>query len=104
MNRKIPARAWVQIESVVLRPEERAPNVPEETRECPLLLWVKGFLKEEALPGDTVEIETIIGRALSGKLLEENPPYEHDFGRPITELLTVKEEFRRIPAKGGASQ
>jgi hypothetical protein len=102
MNRKVPARAWVQIESVVLRPEERAPNLPEETRECPLLLRVKGFLKEEAMLGDTVEIETIIGRTFSGKLLEINPPYEHTFGRPIPELLSVREEFRRLSSPGGA--
>ncbi len=104
MSEVVPARSWVQIESTVLSPEERSPHLPEETASCPLVLWVKGFLKHPALPGDMVEIETIIGRRLSGKLLEVNPPYEHTFGRPIPELLEVREDFRRLSGRGGAEQ
>ncbi len=101
MSQVVPARTWVQIESTVLSPGERAPSLPEDTAACPLVLWVKGFLKHQALVGDVVEIETIIGRTLSGKLLEMNPPYEHTFGRPIPELLSVREEFRRLSSPGG---
>ena len=104
MSQIIPARSWVQIERIVLPTQERSPHIPEETAACPLVLWVKGFLVNEAHLGDTVEIETIIGRKLSGKLLEVNPLYEHNFGRPIPELLEVREEFRKISSKGDRHQ
>ncbi len=104
MSEVVPAHSWVQIESTVLSPDERSPHLPEETAACPLVLWVKGFLKGPALVGDMVEIETIIGRTLSGKLLEVNPPYEHTFGRPIPELLEVRKDFRSLSCRGGAPQ
>ncbi|NLL37643.1 MAG: 2-amino-4-ketopentanoate thiolase [Fretibacterium sp.] len=92
----IAAGSWVQIEQTVLRPEERAPQIPEETKKTPLLLWTKGFLKHEARLGDIVEVETIIGRTLQGKLVAFNPPYTHGFGAPIPELLQVGQSFRQL--------
>jgi len=93
---KVPKGSWVQIEQVVLKPEERAPQVPEDTKAVPLMLWVKGTLLEDASLGETVEIETAIGRRLTGKLVAENPPYTHGFGRPVPELLSVGKEFREL--------
>lgn len=90
------AGTWVQIEQTVLAPEERAPQIPEETKKTPLLLRAKGFLKQDAEMGDEVAIETIIGRTLRGKLLAVNPPYTHGFGRPIPELLRAGQEFRAL--------
>jgi len=98
---KVPKGSWVQIEQVVLRPEERAPQVPEATKAVPLMLWVKGTLLEDATLGETVEIETAIGRRLSGRLVAENPPYIHGFGRPIPELLAVGKEFRALIERSG---
>ncbi len=97
---KVPKGSWVQIEQVVLEPEERAPQVPEDTKAVPLKLWVKGTLLEDASIGDTVEIETAIGRRLTGKLVAENPPYTHGFGRPVPELLTLGNEFRALFERG----
>lgn len=97
---RIAKGSWVQIEQVVLKPGERAPHVPEDTKAVPLMLWVKGTLLEDAFIGDTVEIETAIGRRMSGKLVAENPPYTHGFGRPIPELLTVGAEFRALAERG----
>ena len=37
---------------------------------------------------------------MSGKLVAENPPYTHGFGRPIPELLTVGAEFRALAERG----
>jgi len=98
---KVPKGSWVQIEQVVLKPEERAPQVPEDTKAVPLMLWVKGTLLEDASLGETVEIETAIGRRLTGKLVAENPPYTHGFGRPVPELLSVGKEFRELIERSG---
>lgn len=97
---RIAKGSWVQIEQVVLEPGERAPHVPEDTKTVPLMLWVKGTLLEDASIGDTAEIETAIGRRMSGKLVAENPPYIHGFGRPIPELLGVGAELRALLERG----
>lgn len=36
---------WVEIERVLLDPEQRAPNLPEDTRSCPYVLRISGFLQ-----------------------------------------------------------
>ncbi|GAB6137984.1 2-amino-4-oxopentanoate thiolase subunit OrtA [Halanaerobaculum tunisiense] len=93
---QIKKGSWVQIEQTLLEPGERAPQIPKETQEVPLKLWVKGYLTKDAQPGDKVTIKTIIGRSLTGKLVAENPRYTHDFGKPITQLLSVREEFNQL--------
>jgi len=60
------------------------------------MLWVKGFLEEDAEIGQEVTVRTIIGRSLKGKMIAVNPPYEHNFGRTIPELLTVGKELRDL--------
>jgi len=97
---RIAKGSWVQVEQVVMKPGERAPQVPEDTKAVPLMLWVKGTLLEEASVGDTVEVETAIGRRMTGKLVAENPPYIHGFGRPIPELLGVGAELRALLERG----
>lgn len=92
---------WVQIHQVLLAPEERAPQLPEETRKVPLEFRVKGFLEDqEAKVGDEVEIKTVIGRKYRGKLEAVNPRFEHTFGRPVPELLTVGRELKNLLGKG----
>lgn len=86
---------WVQIHNIVLEADKRAPNLPEPTQQVPLELRVRGFLvEEEAKLADTVTIETLIGRKLSGKLEKINPGYEHNFGKPIPELLSIGRELK----------
>lgn len=88
---------WVRIHNIVLTPDQRAPQVPEDTRSVPLELWTKGFLlDDEAKIGDQVNIETYIGRKVSGKLIEINPYYEHDFGKCVPELLYIGKQLRDI--------
>lgn len=84
--------AWVEIEQVVLTPEQRAPTLPEDTKQTPYLLRVSGFLLETAELGQTVRIRTIIGRELTGKLRVINPSYSHSFGTVVPELLTIGTE------------
>ena len=88
---------WVQIHIVVLQPEERSDRLPEETSSVPLEMWAKGFLlNEEARLGDSVEIETEIGRRLQGSLSAVNPGYTHSFGAPIPELLQAGRQLRSL--------
>lgn len=92
---------WVRIHNIILTPEERASQVPEDTRRVPLEMWNKGFLiNDEAKVGDTVTVETYIGRKISGELIEVNPYYRHDFGKCMPELLFIGRQLRDI-LKGG---
>ncbi|WIV11227.1 2-amino-4-oxopentanoate thiolase subunit OrtA [Proteiniborus sp. MB09-C3] len=88
---------WVRIHSIVLTPDQRAAQVPEDTKRVPLEMWTKGFLiADEAKIGDTVTVETYIGRKASGNLIEINPYFEHDFGKCIPELLYIGRQLRGI--------
>lgn len=89
---KIPQNTWVEVEQVVLHPEERAANLPEDTRQTPYILRVSGFLQHEADLGDTVTIRTMIGRELTGTLKTVMPSYTHSFGTVVPELLTIGTE------------
>lgn len=80
---------WVQISSVVLTTEERAPQVPEDTGQTPLVMWVKGYLLEEAEIGEEVTIETVTGRQTKGTLVKINPVFSHSFGNYIPELTAI---------------
>jgi len=86
--------AWVRIRKTVLNPEERAENIPEETRKVPLFLWTKGYLLEDAEIGSGVKIKTPTGRIEAGTLLEENPAFRHDYGPFVPEILKIREIVR----------
>jgi len=90
---------WVQIHRIILPAGQRAPQVPEETQRVPLELRAKGFLLRDAQLGDEVAIRTVIGREITGTLVAVNPPYPHDFGVPVPELLTVGRELRELLAE-----
>lgn len=90
----IKKRQWVQIERTILNPGERAPQVPDDTQKVPLVMWVKGFLKEDASLGDEVTIETRTGRIENGILLKEDPVYELNYGNFIPELLKINIQVR----------
>jgi 2-amino-4-ketopentanoate thiolase alpha subunit len=83
---------WVEIERVLLQPDERAPTLPEDTRQTPYVLRVSGFLLADAALGETVRVRTIIGRELEGVLRTVNPSYSHSFGTTVPELLTIGTE------------
>jgi hypothetical protein len=80
---------WVEIESIVLKPEERAPGLPEDTASTPYVLRLSGFLEEEAEVGQPVSVRSLIGRTHRGVLRLVNPGYDHSFGAPVPELLHV---------------
>lgn len=93
---QIATGTWVEIYRVALQAGDRAPQVPEDTREVPLEMRVRGFLVQAAAPGDDVEIVTASGRHLRGILTEVNPAYTHSFGPPVAELLNIGAEVRAL--------
>lgn len=94
MNPTAPG-TWVEIEQVVLTPEQRASTLPADTREVPYILRVSGFLIEAAEIGQPARIRTAIGRELSGVLKTINPGYSHSFGNTVPELLTIGAEVEK---------
>ena len=87
---------WVLTNSIVLTPEQRAAQVPEDTHRVPLEMWIKGRLTEDAEIGDTVEIVTRTQRRVKGRLIEVNPRYTHDYGEFVPELLEIGDTVRGI--------
>lgn len=86
--------SWVKIECILLKPEERTANIPEDTKKVPYIYHAIGYLKEDANIGDIVEIKTRIGRTLKGKLIEENPTFKHNFGNFVKELVDINNELK----------
>lgn len=85
---------WVLLHQIVLQPDQRAPQVPEDTRSQPLELWVKGHLLEDAQLGQEARVRTRTGREVQGILLEAAPAYHHDFGAFVPELMRVGDMVR----------
>ena len=91
---------WVRIHKIVLSSAQRAPQVPEDTKQVPLEMWDKGFLlNSSAVVGDEVEVETIIGRRLTGNMIEINPQFDHAWGNCIPEILQIGRQVRSILAE-----
>ena len=59
---------YVRIRKTILKPTERADNLPEETKLVPFKMWVKGYLQEESDLFDIVTIKTTTGRIETGRL------------------------------------
>lgn len=85
----IKKNSWVQITKEILSPKERSNHLPEPTKQVPFVMWVKGFLSDDAEIGSFVEIKTITGRKESGVLVCENPSYMHTYGEFVPELLDI---------------
>lgn len=98
MNKPITASPgqWVEIRREILPAGQRAPQVPAETQKVPLTLRAKGFLNSAARSGEEVEITTVIGRKISGTLVDVAPCYTHDYGEHISALAKVGTEVRHI--------
>jgi hypothetical protein len=80
---------WVEIEKILLTPEQRAPQVPEDTRRTPYVMRVAGFLAADANVGSEATIRTLVGRQITGILKVVRPHYEHSFGETVEELLDI---------------
>jgi len=99
---------WVEVECTLLDPADRSKNLPPETAEKPLMMWVKGFAESDAALGEEMTVETMTGRKVTGALSAINPGYFHTFGNPIPELTPIGRDLRvrlaayRAGQKGGA--
>ena len=84
MTDEIRAREgdWVEVEVKLLDPADRSKNLPPETAEKPLMMWVKGFAEGAAALGDELTIETITGRKVTGALSAVNPGLLHHLRQP----------------------
>ena len=88
---------WVRMYNVVLKPEERAESLPEDTKKVPLEMWDKGFLLDkDAEIGDMVEVETVIGRKITGKLVEIAPNFDINFGKGVTETMYIGRQLKEL--------
>ena len=85
----VKAGTWVEIEKVLLTPEQRAPQVPEDTKKVPYVMRVSGFLQKDAELNNEVSVKTLSGRIVDGTLVLVRPHYEHSFGDTVEELLTI---------------
>lgn len=88
---------WVQIRIDVLKPEERAANIPDDTKKVPLQMWVKGHLQnEQAEISDWVTVTTRVGRIVEGTMVAVNPSFSHTFGDYIAELDQIDDDVKSI--------
>lgn len=88
--------SWVSVQCTVLGAGERAPQVPDDTKKVPLIMWTKGYLAADAEIGQTVEVKTRTGRVQKGTLIEVNPSYAHGFGKFVPELNKIGEQLREM--------
>ena len=86
---------WVLIQWTTLTRDERAPQVPTDTKQVPLETWVKGYLQADAELGDDVTVKTVTGRLETGKLVELNPTYRHSFGEFVPEILAIDRQLQQ---------
>lgn len=85
---------WVEVEVKLLDPADRSKNLPPETAEKPLMMWVKGFAQGEAAQGEPLTVETMTGRKVTGTLSAVSPGYYITYGEPIPELVHVGRDLR----------
>lgn len=95
---------WVRIHSIIFTPDQRAPQVPEDTKKVPLEMWVKGFCDRDANMGDEVEVTTIVGRKEKGVIVEINPVYRHSFGNYVPEIMQIGIQLKEILFGGEADE
>ena len=92
---------YVRIHRAVLEAVERTGKLPEDTKNVPLEMWVKGWLQdEEAQIGDTVTVKTVVGRLETGVLMEEKPIYALNYGEFVPEILEIDQQLRGVLFEG----
>ena len=87
---------WVSIRKTILEPKDRAAGIPEDTAATPLVMWINGFLQEEANIGEEVRVRTRMNRVEEGILEEVNPVTQVDYGNYVPEIIQVGVKAREI--------
>jgi 2-amino-4-ketopentanoate thiolase alpha subunit len=88
--------SYVEIVQILLSEKDRATNIPDDTKNTPLRLWVKGWLIDNSEFGAEASIKTVNGRTIVGFITEINPRYEHDFGEFIPEVMFIGAKAKAI--------
>lgn len=89
----IPKGTYVEIEKIILGPDERASHIPLDTKKLPLVMHVKGFLCNDGNIGERVELVTMTKRKESGILIVVKPFFNHTFGHFVDEVMCVKQSI-----------
>ena len=97
---------WVSIRKTILESKDRAVGIPEDTAGTPLIMWVNGFLQEDAKLGEEVSVRTRMNRVEEGTLEEVNPITQVDYGTYVPEIIQIGTQAREILAdkNGGECQ
>lgn len=94
----------VVIEKVILPVGQRAPQVPDDTKNVPLVAFTKGsLLDEHAVLGDTVTVRTLADRVVMGTLTSMDVSPTHTYGALVPELLAVHRQVREVLFGGDES-
>jgi 2-amino-4-ketopentanoate thiolase alpha subunit len=86
---------YVEIQRTLLKAGKRNQSVPEDTKNIPLEMRMRGTLIEEADLNQFVRIKTETGRIEEGILVAVDPAYDHDFGGHVEELRIVRQKIRK---------
>lgn len=91
----IKKNTWVQIHKVILSPNERAVNLPDDSKLVPLEMWVKGFLQEPTILGEKGVIKTLSGRIEEGIVVAINPSFMHNYGDFVPEIIKISQFVKK---------
>ncbi len=100
MSQRCAKGDWVMIHQIILEPHQRSKDVPEDTSKVPLEAWIKGWSSQSAEVGQEIEITTLSGRVVKGRLAEVNPGFTHTYGPAVPELTPVGRELRTVLKEG----
>lgn len=77
---------FVSIKSIILEPGQRATNIPIETLDKPLEMYIFGHLLNDSNINEIATIKTKTGRIEKGILEEIEPIINIDYGNFVKEL------------------
>jgi hypothetical protein len=90
---------FVEVEEIVLMPEDRAVNIPDETKKTPLKCWTRGKCTSDCELGSEVEVETNVGRIARGIVVDVEPGYYHTYGKYVEEISNIGKQAKDILAQ-----
>ena len=97
----VKSGTWVSIRSTILEAGNRAANIPEDTANVPLDMWVKGYLAKDCDLGGLATVHTATGRVETGILEEVQPTTSVNYGDFVPEVLQIGVTARKILFGGG---
>lgn len=96
MSNTIKKGTWVSLRKTILESKDRAAGIPESTAATPLIMWVSGFLENDAEMGKEATIRTKMNRTESGVVEVINPTTDVDYGDYIPEIAQIGAQARQI--------